>query len=84
MQGRYRSDRVIGFHQLPTGNTGDDTTIDASLSFRPDDLGLTVTGFVRNLTNEAIKSNYQIGAGNVASSTYEPPRTYGLRATYEF
>lgn len=84
VQGRYRSDRVIGFHQLPTGNTGDDTTIDASLSFRPDDLGLTVTGFVRNLTNEAIKSTYQIGAGNVTSSAYEPPRTYGLRVTYEF
>lgn len=84
VQGRYRSDRVIGFHQLPTGNTGDDTTIDASLSLRPYDLGLTVTAFVRNLTNEAIKSTYQIGAGNVTSSAYEPPRTYGLRATYEF
>jgi iron complex outermembrane receptor protein len=84
VQGRYRSDRVIGFHQLPTGNTGDDTTIDASLSFRPHDLGLTVTGFVRNLTNEAIRSTYQIGAGNVTSSAYEPPRTYGLRVGYEF
>jgi iron complex outermembrane receptor protein len=84
VQGRYRSDRVIGFHQLPTGNTGDDTTIDASLSLRPYDLGLTVTAFVRNLTNEAIRSTYQIGAGNVTSSAYEPPRTYGLRATYEF
>jgi iron complex outermembrane recepter protein len=84
VQGRYRSDRVIGFQQLPTGNTGDDTTIDASLSFQPDNLGLTITAFVHNLTNEAIRSTYQIGAGNVSSSAYEPPRTYGLRVGYEF
>jgi iron complex outermembrane receptor protein len=43
-----------------------------------------VTAFVRNLTNEAIPSIYQVGAGNVAASAYEPPRTYGLRVGYEF
>ena len=84
IQGRYRSDRVIGFQQLPTGNTGEDTTIDLSLGFRPYDLGLSITAFVRNLTDEAVKSTYQIGAGNVSSSAYEPPRTYGLRVGYDF
>jgi len=84
LQGRYRSDRVLGFQQLPTGNSGADTTFDVSLSFRPDELPLTITGFVRNLTDENIKATYQIGAGNVTSSVYEPPRTYGLRISYDF
>src|SRR5690606_14823765 len=39
VDGRYRSDRVIGFGYLPTGNSGDDLTIDASLSFVPYDRG---------------------------------------------
>jgi iron complex outermembrane receptor protein len=81
---RYRADRVIGFNYLPTEDGGDDFTIDASLSFEPDSVPLTVTAFVRNLTNEAIPSVYQVGAGNVASAAYEPPRTYGLRLGYEF
>lgn len=84
VQGRYRSNRVLGFQQLPTGESGSDLTIDASLRFEPKDLGFTISAFARNLTNKAIRSTYQIGAGNVTSSAYEPPRTYGLRIGYEF
>lgn len=84
VEGRYRSDRVLGFQQLPTGNAGEDVTIDASLSYRPDDIGFSITAFVRNLTDRAIKATYQIGAGNVTSSVYEPPRTFGVRVGYEF
>jgi iron complex outermembrane receptor protein len=82
--GRYRSDRVIGFHYLPTGNSGDDLVMDASLSYAPFDSGLTITAFVRNFTDEAVQATYQIGAGNVTSSAYEPPRTYGVRASFNF
>ncbi|BBC71803.1 conserved hypothetical protein [Altererythrobacter sp. B11] len=82
--GRYRSDRVIGFNYLPGGNSGEDVTIDASVSLVPDDRGFTATLFVRNLTNETMRSLYQLGAANVASATLEPPRTYGLRVGYEF
>ena len=82
--GRYRSDRVIGFHYLPTGNSGEDLIVDASLSFAPEDTGLTITAFARNLTDEAVPATYQIGAGNVTSSAYEPPRTYGVRASFDF
>lgn len=84
LSGRYRSDRVIGFHYLPTGNSGDDLVMDASLSYAPLDSGLTITAFVRNFTDEAVQSTYQIGAGNVTSSAYEPPRTYGVRIGYDF
>jgi iron complex outermembrane receptor protein len=84
VDGRYRSDRVVGFSYLPTAHTGDDLTLDASLSFEPDGLDLTINAFVRNLTNESILSLYQVGAGNVAGAVYETPRTYGLRAGYRF
>ncbi|MFB0610685.1 TonB-dependent receptor [Aurantiacibacter poecillastricola] len=84
LDGRYRSDRVIGFNYLPTGNSGDDVTLDASISLVPYDRGFTASIFVRNLTNESMRSLYQLGAANVASATLEPPRTYGLRLGYEF
>lgn len=84
VDGRYRSDRVVGFNYLPTGNSGDDLTIDASLSLVPYVRGITATLFVRNLTNQAMRSLYQLGAANVASVTLEPPRTYGIRVGYEF
>lgn len=84
VDGRYRSDRVVGFNYLPTGNSGDDLTIDASLSLVPHVQGVTATLFLRNLTNQAMRSLYQLGAANVASVTLEPPRTYGIRVGYEF
>ena len=84
LDGRYRSERVIGFNYLPTGNAGDDVTIDASLSLVPYDKGFTASVFVRNLTNEAMRSLYQLGAANVASSKFEPPRTFGVRVGYGF
>jgi iron complex outermembrane receptor protein len=83
-EGRYRSDRTLGFSFLPAARSGDDLIIDASLSFKPYTTDFTVTAFVRNLTNEVVPGNYQLGAGNVASSVYEPPRTYGVRAGFKF
>ncbi|WP_321396802.1 TonB-dependent receptor [Emcibacter sp.] len=84
VDGRYRSDRVIGFNYLPTGNSGSDVTLDASLNLSPGDGTWSVTAYARNLTNEAVPVTYQLGAGNVASSTYQPPRTFGLRGTVNF
>jgi len=84
IDGRYRSNRVVGFNYLPTGNSGEDVTVDASLSLVPSDRGFNAALFVRNLTNEAMPSLYQLGAANVASVTLEPPRTYGLRLGYDF
>ncbi|GAA5054584.1 hypothetical protein GCM10023208_17570 [Erythrobacter westpacificensis] len=84
LDGRYRSEREVGFNYLPTGNAGDDVTIDASISLVPYDKGFTASVFVRNLTNESMRSLYQLGAANVASSTFEPPRTFGVRVGYAF
>ena len=84
IDGRYRSNRIIGFNYLPTGNSEDDITLDASISLVPFDKGFTAGVFVRNLTNEAMPSLYQLGAANVASVKYEPPRTFGVRVGFQF
>ncbi|QVM84490.1 TonB-dependent receptor [Novosphingobium decolorationis] len=84
LDGRYRANRVIGFAYLPTGDSGADFKMDASIRFEPTEIPVTVMLFVRNLTDQAVQSTYQLGAGNVASSAYEPPRTYGLRVGYTF
>ncbi len=81
---RYRSNRVVGFAYLPTSNSGDDLTLDASLTLRPVVGGWRATAFIRNITDEAMPTLRQVGAGNVAGAVYEPPRTYGLRLGYEF
>ncbi len=81
---RYRSNRVVGFAYLPTSESGDDLTLDASLTLRPDVGGWSATAFIRNITDEAMPTLRQVGAGNVAGTAYEPPRTYGLRLGYDF
>ncbi|MFY7835634.1 MAG: TonB-dependent receptor domain-containing protein, partial [Novosphingobium sp.] len=81
---RYRTDRELGFNYLPTGHSGDDWTLDASLSIEPEHFPATILLFVRNFTNETLRSTYQAGAGNVTSFTLEAPRTYGVRVGYKF
>ncbi|GGD46280.1 TonB-dependent receptor [Erythrobacter arachoides] len=84
VDGRYRSNRVVGFNYLPTSETGDDLTIDAAVTLRPDLGDWYVTAFVRNLTDEFVPAILQVGAGNVAAGSYEPPRRYGVRIGYDF
>jgi iron complex outermembrane receptor protein len=81
---RYRTSRELGFNYLPTGQSGDDWTLDASLSIEPQRMPVAVLIFVRNFTNETLRSTYQAGAGNVTSFTLEAPRTYGVRLGYKF
>ncbi len=84
VDGRYRSNRVVGFNYLPTNETGDDLVLDAALTLRPDNSDWFVTAFMRNITDEFVPTILQVGAGNVAGGAYAPPRTYGLRVGYEF
>lgn len=82
--GRYRSSRELGFNYVPGGRAPGVLTLDASLTLRPDTANWFVTGYVRNLTDRVIRATYQLGAGNIAGSALEPPRTYGVRIGYNF
>ena len=83
---RYRSNRVIGFDYLPQQNSGADTVFDASLRFGPADERWSLIGYVRNLTNQDVKvlTQFSSSTGNVVTTQYMPPRTYGVRASFKF
>jgi iron complex outermembrane receptor protein len=83
---RYRSNRVLGFEYLVQQDSGSDVTLDASLAFGPADGKWELTAWVRNLTDKQVAStNYYSGtSGSVFTSSYLPPRTYGVRARMNF
>lgn len=85
-EGRYRSDRVVGFEYLPQQHSGDDFTIDASLKLASNDDRWSVTGWVQNLTNRTIPTNVYLNSTIAGSFTgiYSAPRTYGVRAKVNF
>lgn len=85
-QGRYRSNRVLGFEYLPQHNSGSDFTADASATFGPQDERWALTAWVRNLTDKDVRTltQYNPNAGGQISTAYAPPRTYGLRGTFKF
>ncbi|HEU0067003.1 MAG TPA: TonB-dependent receptor [Sphingomonas sp.] len=85
-EGRYRSNAVIGFDYLPQQNTGNNWSFDASVALADMDDRWSITGFVRNITDNAIKTFAQFAdtTGESLSSTFTPPRTYGLRVGYKF
>lgn len=83
---RYRSNRVIGFEQLPQQNSGADTTFDATATFMPENEKWSITAYVRNITDVAVPvlTQFSSSVGNVVATNYGPPRTYGVRATVKF
>lgn len=84
IDGRYRGSREVGFNYIPESRVPSDITVDAALSLGDIDRRWTVTAYVRNLTNEAVASVVQLGSGNIVGATYQPPRTYGVRARVSF
>lgn len=84
VDGRYRGSREIGFNYIPESRVGSNFTMDASLTLGDIDDRWSLTGFIRNLTNEAVPSIVQLGSGNIVGSVYQPPRTYGVRAKFNF
>ena len=84
--GRYRSNRVIGFEYLAQQNSGSDFTIDASIKFAEIDDKWALTAWVRNLTNETVPvfAQFAGSTGNNIVTSYSAPRTYGARLRYNF
>ncbi len=83
---RYRSNRIIGFEQLPQQNSGSDTTFDASATFLPEGEKFAISAYIRNITDVAVPvlTQYAGGVGGVVATNYAPPRSYGVRATIKF
>ena len=86
LDARYRGDRWIGFDYLPVQRAEAVTTVDTALQFETMDGDWQVMAYARNVTNEGIQSITQtIGlVDNVISTVYEPPRTVGIRVSYNY
>lgn len=86
VDGRYRSNRITSFEFLAFQNSGSDFTADASLRFGPRDGNWNLTAHVQNIGNKLIPnlSSFAGTSGNVVVTNYNPPRTYGLRASFSF
>ena len=84
--GRYRSDRVIGFDRIPQESSGSDLTFDVNGKISPIDGPWTVSAYVRNITDEAVPvlAQYNSSIGGSVATNYAPPRTYGVRISSKF
>jgi len=88
----YNRDRVAAgvFARLPNGGTDVGVQrpyqmLDLNLTFKPTSTKWTVTAFINNATDKAIK----VDSGNVITesglvATYLAPRTYGVKFSYLF
>ena len=83
---RYRGNRVIGFEYLPQQNSGSDLTFDASAKLAEIDDKWSLTAWVRNITDERIPvvASFAGSTGNAITTVYSPPRSYGVRARFDF
>lgn len=86
LDARYRDDRWIGFDFLPHQRAEAVTTFEASLELYSADETWSLIGYVRNITNEEIRSTTQLfsNASNLKNAMFEPPRTFGVTFNYEF
>ncbi len=84
--GRYRSNSVVGFDYLPQQNSGAYWIFDASISVGDAADRWTLTGYVRNIGDETVRTFAQFATptANSVSTTYNAPRTYGARLAYKF
>ena len=84
--GRYRSDRIIGFEQLPQQHSGSDTLFDASATFSPESGKWALGAYIRNIGDVAVPVLTQYGGsvGGVIATNYAAPRTFGVRGTVKF
>lgn len=85
-QGRYRSNAVDGFDYLVQQNTGANFSVDAAIRFGSAQGAWNVTLWGRNLTNTLIPvlTTYNSSVAGVLTTSYAPPRTYGVRFSGKF
>jgi iron complex outermembrane receptor protein len=86
LDGRYRDERWIGFDFTPPQRAESVTTFDTALQLYSPEASWSVMAYIRNVTDEEIKSTTQIfgNGSNLVSAIYESPRTFGVRFNYDF
>lgn len=83
----FASSRYLSIDYFtPESKTGGYALLNASITYRSGDERLSLTGFVRNITNNAVYIGSQafIFNGRYQYRTIAAPRTYGVTATVKF
>jgi len=85
---RYETRFEADVSYIPETETTDTTRVDLGLSYVTSDDRFTVKAYVDNVTDEVTISNATMsnsyGANGVVGINLQPPRTYGLRASFNF
>ncbi|BFM07685.1 TonB-dependent receptor [Halioxenophilus aromaticivorans] len=85
LQTRFQDESYFTFNNRKTEWQDAYTKTDVLLTYRSDELPISVTGYVRNLENEAILTmSEEAGYMGGYLVQYAAPRMYGLRMDYEF
>jgi iron complex outermembrane receptor protein len=81
----YQSDTLIGLEFLPVEVQKSYWLVDLALTFHAPDRKFYVGGFVNNLFDETVKSqNFPTPGTSIFATTLRPPRTFGIRAGFDF
>lgn len=89
MNGRYESHFYGDFRHTPGAYQPSYAKADASLTYYAEDNSWSLGAWIKNITNKAViaataaGSNFPLNAAG-ATGFIEDPRTYGVRATYNF
>ncbi|WCT79221.1 TonB-dependent receptor [Novosphingobium humi] len=85
LRARIEGSRYLALEYLPEERQGSYATIDMSLALQGRNDRWSVTGYVNNLTNETIlASAAQRAFVPLVYGALRPPRTYGLRLSFNY
>lgn len=80
----YRDEQEGGFNYLPETKIDSFTLTNINLTLQPKSEKWAVTAYVLNAGDERYPISPQIGPGNTFTSSFNPPRTYGVRLSAAF
>lgn len=80
----YRSSQETDFSLLPQTQTDAYTTLNLQMDLSPSDGPWTLTAYVRNVFDERYITSSNVAGYGLLTSQFNPPRTYGVRARFEF
>lgn len=82
--GSYRSEQQTDLSFTPATISDDYFTANFQLTLAPAEQSWSISAFVNNAFDERFLVNTNVGSGGAFYGEHNPPRTYGVRARYDF
>lgn len=80
----WQSRTYLREFNLPMDQVPAYAKLDGNITFKSSDDRWTVQAYIRNATDKLIRNSANVVLAGTYLSTYEQPRTYGIRAGYRF